>query len=56
MSESPKFSYSIEPVSSGVELVARGDLDGDGETSRFVIHCRSDCECDESPTPTRPLE
>ena len=28
-------------------LVARGDLDEDGDTSRFTIECSAACECGE---------
>jgi type II secretory pathway pseudopilin PulG len=42
------FSYAIEPdpMNDAVTLVARGDLDGDGVTSRFSRVCHGSCTCD----------
>jgi len=42
------FSYSIEPSAYGgtIELVAAGDLDGDGTQSRFTRTCYASCTCD----------
>jgi Tfp pilus assembly protein PilE len=39
------FSYAIEAAPGGTDLVARGDLDGDGLTSDFRIHCDAGCTC-----------
>ncbi len=46
------YSYSVrrdETVTGGIELVARGDLDGDGILSSYVVKCGSGCAC--APTP-----
>ena len=43
-----RYSYSIQPRPEGVALVAEGDLDGDGDRSRFEVACRlQDCACGE---------
>jgi hypothetical protein len=39
------FSYAIEPSASGVDLVAYGDLDGDGTRSVRRVRCGPDCSC-----------
>jgi hypothetical protein len=39
------YSYAIVPRAAGVDLVARGDLDGDGMLSDFTIESREACAC-----------
>ncbi len=39
------FAYAIEPAGSGVDVVAYGDLDGDGRRSEHRIHCGAACAC-----------
>jgi len=40
------YSYSIRPnAGGGVDLVAQGDLDGDGVRSTFTIACDASCHC-----------
>jgi Tfp pilus assembly protein PilE len=44
------YSYSIRrdaATTGGIELVAQGDLDGDGVLSSFSIRCGASCLCDE---------
>ena len=42
------FSYAVISVGDGSSLlIAEGDLDEDGETSRFTIECSAACECGE---------
>ena len=51
------YSYSIAPnATGGVDLVAEGDLDEDGQRSRFVIACGADCSCDPQVMATDELE
>jgi len=39
------YSYSIRPIEGGVELVAQGDLDGDGVLSLYSVSCDASCHC-----------
>lgn len=39
------YSYSIRPIEGGVELIAQGDLDGDGELSLYSVSCDASCHC-----------
>jgi len=40
------YSYAIRPnASGGVDLVAQGDLDGDGVRSTFTVACDASCQC-----------
>lgn len=39
------YSYSIRPIEGGVELIAQGDLDGDGELSLYSVSCDAACHC-----------
>jgi len=42
------YSYSIvrdDSATGGIEIIARGDLDGDGMTSTFAVTCGSGCVC-----------
>ena len=42
------FSYRVISVGDGSSrLIAEGDLDEDGDTSRFTIECSAACECGE---------
>jgi hypothetical protein len=42
------FSYAVVSVGDGSSLlIAAGDLDEDGDTSRFTIECSAACECGE---------
>lgn len=61
------FSYSIVrdpstspadgPTNAGaIQIVAEGDLDGDGKRSRYVIRCGSGCTCAFEPEITDALE
>lgn len=50
------FAYSIRPRRSGsIDLVAEGDLDGDGVRSRYARRCTADCRCDVI-SPVNPTE
>lgn len=43
------YSYAIRPnAAGGVDLVAQGDLDGDGVRSTFTVACDAGCRCDDS--------
>ncbi len=49
-SDPVRYSYRIVPnARGGVDLVAHGDLDGDGVQSTFTIACRPSCDCDPLP-------
>ncbi len=49
------YSYSLVPAGDGLEVVAEGDLDGDGQRSRYAVQCLAACTC--SPlNETQPLE
>jgi type II secretory pathway pseudopilin PulG len=51
------YSYSVADVSPGeIAITARGDLDGDGAESAFVLHCGGSCTCDAEPVITDELE
>ncbi len=53
------YSYSIvrDPsATGGIELIARGDLDGDGELSTFAVTCGSGCICTSNPFMENELE
>lgn len=39
------FSYSIRPIEGGIELIAQGDLDGDGKLSLYSVSCDDSCHC-----------
>lgn len=55
-SEPVYFAYSIRPRRSGsIDLVAEGDLDGDGVRSRYSRRCTGDCRC-EALSPVNPTE
>lgn len=46
------YSYMIVRDSSttgGIEIIARGDLDGDGVLSTFSVTCSSGCSCASTP-------
>jgi type II secretory pathway pseudopilin PulG len=40
------YSYAIRPnAAGGVDLVAQGDLDGDGVRSTYTVACDASCHC-----------
>jgi len=46
------YSYSVvreDSATGGIEIIARGDLDGDGMTSTFAVTCGSGCTCELTP-------
>lgn len=49
------YSYAIEAADAGIDVVAYGDLDGDGERSERRIHCGAGCACG-APTAVNELE
>jgi len=53
------YSYSIvrdDSATGGIEIIARGDLDGDGVTSTFAVTCGSGCTCASNPFMENELE
>jgi len=53
------YSYSIvrdDSATGGIEIIVRGDLDGDGMTSTFAVTCGSGCTCELTPRIENELE